>query len=162
MATEVDSVLVATLLDGAPIPSGTPLRVRVRVNALPHLEILPPLRCEPHRVHTGPSIREVEPGVVVGSLPGGRRSGSRAVQVEIRLDSAGALLDVRVLRAATDPGVTERAVIVARSLRFHPALLNGRPLPSSVRRTIRFPEADPASSGRRPGGSGAGVPPATD
>lgn len=73
-----------------------------------------------------------------------------SVQVELFIDEAGAVQEVRVLQGV-HPLLDEAAVAAARKLKFKPATVNGAPLPVRIHFTYEFakPAAPAAPAGVR-------------
>jgi TonB family protein len=73
------------------------------------------------------------------SVPTARGRGSEAVELDVQVSEAGDVTDVRWAAGSEDAALVAAASACARSMRFHPALLGGKPVSVWCRQRFEFP-----------------------
>jgi TonB family protein len=115
----------------APLPDAPPVFPPPDSFAPPGLDVDPglksPILREPARLLLPPAR---------GRAPGGR---AEAVELDVRVSDAGEVTDARWAGGSADTALVAAAIACARTMRFHPALLAGKPVTVWARQRFEFP-----------------------
>jgi TonB family protein len=111
----------------APLPAAEPGAAPPDTSPPPALPVDPRLK--------SPILKNATPLAV----PPARGRGAAAVELDVQVSDAGDVTDVRWAGGSEDPALVAAASACARSMRFHPALLSGRPVSVWCRQRFEFP-----------------------
>jgi TonB family protein len=113
----------------APLPAAEPGAAPPDTSPPPALPVDPRLK--------SPILKSAAPLVVPPSR--GRGADAQAVELDVQVSDLGDVTDVRWAGASADTALVAAASACARSMRFHPALLGGKPVSVWCRQRFEFP-----------------------